>query len=360
MTEESETPDELTSIIGNIPAFDAPAAARARARWDSIAKPLGSLGLLEDAVVRIAGLTGDDKYRMDKRAVLVCCADNGVVRKGVTQIGSSVTATLARALLRGEITVCKMAAAARADVHGIDLGMCEESGLPGLTDARVADGTADMTEGPAMSWEQALSALRHGFDAVRRARKQGYKIIATGELGIGNTTTSSAVASTLLGKSPEEMTGRGAGLSTDGLRRKIAAIETAVRVNRPDPADPLDVLAKVGGFDIAGLAGIFLGCAALRVPALVDGFISSTAALVAARLRPAAARAMFASHVSAEPAARAVLDALALRPLITAGMYLGEGTGAVAALPLLDMAYAVYDGMSTFGTLAIEQYRPQE
>ncbi len=347
----------IADLTGPLPPFDEEAAARARARWDAIAKPLGSLGLFETAVTRIAGLTGDAAYRIDKRAVLVCCADNGVVRRGVTQTGSAVTATLARALLRGEITVCTMAAAAHADVFGIDLGMCEA--VPGLADARIAAGTRDMTEGPAMTREQALAAVRHGFAAARRAKEQGYTILAAGELGIGNTTTSSAVASVLLDSPPAEVTGRGAGLSTEGLRRKVAAVEEALRVNRPDAADPLDVLAKVGGFDLAGLVGIFLAGAALRTPVILDGFISGVAALAAARLCPAAAKAMLASHVSAEPAARRVLDALGLRPFITAEMCLGEGTGAVALLPLLDMAYAVYGGGSTFGALSIEQYRPQ-
>lgn len=339
--------------------MDSLAAQRAQERWDSIAKPLGSLGLLEDIVVRIAGLTGDPAYRIDKRVVLVCCADNGVVRQGVTQNGSEITLTLARALARAGITVCTMAALARADVVGIDMGMAEDPCLPQLVNARIAAGTADISEGPAMTPVQALAAIDHGRAAVRRCKEQGYKILATGELGIGNTTTSSAVAAVLLNRRPEEVTGCGAGLSREGVLRKIAVIERAIAVNRPDPADPLGVLAALGGFDIAGLAGIFLGAAEERVPVLVDGFISSVAALVAARLRPEAAEAMVASHVSAEPAAQWVLDALGLRPLLTAGMRLGEGTGAVAVLPVLDMAYAVYGEMATFGALAIEQYRPQ-
>ena len=198
-----------------------------------------------------------------------------------------------------------------------------------------------------------------GADLVRECRDRGADIIATGEMGIGNTTTSSAVASVLLGLPPVEVTGRGAGLSDAGLARKIAAIERAISVNRPDPADPVDVLSKVGGLDLAGLCGVFLGGAKYRLPILVDGFISAVAALCAVRLWPEAGWAMLASHVSAEPAGRLVLDELGLKPLITAELRLGEGSGAVAALPLLDMALAVYHSGHTFDKMGMEAYTPQ-
>ena len=182
--------------------------------------------------------------------------------------------------------------------------------------------------------------------------------MATGEMGIGNTTTSSAVASILLGRPPAELTGRGAGLSDEGLRRKIWAVETAISVNHPDPQDPLDILAKIGGFDLAGLCGVFLGGAAYRVPVLMDGLISTVAALCAVRLCPGVEKALLASHVSAEPAGRLVLDALGKKPLVTAEMRLGEGTGAVAAIPLLDMALALYRDGETFDGCAIPAYQP--
>lgn len=349
---------ELQEMIRRIPEFDKNAAARAQERWNGIAKPLGSLGLLEKAVVRIAGLTGNPAYRIDKRAVLVFCADNGVVRQGVTQTGGEVTALLARALAKGELSVCKMARLANARVYGVDMGVTENLALPELLDRRIAPGTADMSEGPAMSKEQAVQAIRHGFELAGWCHAQGYAILATGELGIGNTSTSSAISAVLLGKKPGEVTGPGAGLSGGGIQKKIAVIEKAIAGNRPDPDDALDVLAKLGGFDIAALSGVFLGGAAYRVPVLVDGFISSTAALIARRLCPAAGAAMLASHVSAEPAARWLLDALELEPILTAGMHLGEGTGAVAVLPVLDMAYAVYNDMTTFESLSIGRYQP--
>ena len=210
-----------------------------------------------------------------------------------------------------------------------------------------------------MTRAQAERAILTGAELALEQKAAGVGLLATGEMGIGNTTTSAAVACALLGGSPAEMTGRGAGLSDAGLERKLRAVETALAHNRPDPADPIDVLAKVGGFDIAGMCGIFLGGAAGRVPVLMDGFISTAAALCALRLCPGAGKAMLASHVSAEPAGRRLLDALGKRPLITAGMRLGEGTGAVAAIPLLDMALALYSEGTTFDSTGIEAYTPQ-
>ena len=211
-----------------------------------------------------------------------------------------------------------------------------------------------------MAREQAVQAVLTGMDLVKEQQERGVRLVATGEMGIGNTTTSSAVACALLGRPAEEMTGRGAGLSGEGLRRKVQAIRRGLAVNRPDPADPLDVLAKVGGFDIAGLCGVFLGGALYRVPVLADGFISTVAALCAVRLCPLAEQAVFASHVSAEPAGALVLNALGQKPLITAEMRLGEGTGAVAAIPLLDMALAVYGEAYTFEQGGIGPYVPWE
>ena len=342
-----------------MPLFDIAAARQAQARWDSLAKPPGSLGLLEKAVVRIAGVTGNADYSIDRRVLLVCCADNGVVRHGVSTADASVTAALARALAEDNLCVSKMARKAGVDVIGVDVGMNEDLGLSALYNRRVANGTADMSQGPAMSREQAKEAIRHGLELASMCHERGYAIVATGEVGIGNTTTSSAIASVLLGKPPAEVTGCGAGISSEGLARKIAVIERAIAVNQPDCGDPLGVLAKLGGFDIAAMVGIYLGCAVHRLPVLVDGLIASVAALTAKRLCPQAANAMLASHVSAEPAARWVLEALELEPLVTAGLRLGEGTGAMQAVPLLDMAYTVYREMITFETLVMGGNQPR-
>ncbi len=346
----------LTEYLGEIRPLDQNAADLAQKRWDSIAKPLGSLGKLETAVIQIAGLTGSADVSISKRCVLVFCADNGVVAQGVTQSGQEITAVVSENFTRGDTSVCAMARAAGAEVVPVDIGIAREMKVPGLIDRKVRFGTADMTEGPAMTREEAEKAVLTGMEMVRRLKEEGYGIIATGEMGIGNTTTSSAVVSVLMNKPVEEVTGRGAGLDSTGLGRKIRAIRKAIEVNRPDPADPMDILCKVGGLDIAGIAGAFLGGAVYRVPVVVDGLISAAAALIAARLCPAAKCAMLASHVSAEPAGRMLLDELGLSPMITADMCLGEGTGAVALFPLLDMGIAVYREMNTFDQNRMEAY----
>ena len=350
---------ELATLLKNIGPEDGTAREAVHRHWNNCAKPLGGLGLLETALEDIAALTGSADVDLRERAVLVLCADNGVVAQGVTQSPSSVTAVVAENLALGRTSVCRMAAVAGCRVVPVDMGILDFPETAGVLSRRIGNGTADMTLGPAMSRGQAEQAVLTGVDLVREQQARGVRLLATGEMGIGNTTTSSAVASVLLGRPAEEMTGRGAGLSDEGLARKVAAIRKALAVNRPDPADVLDVLSKVGGFDIAGLCGVFLGGALYGVPVLIDGFISAVAALCALRLCPLAGKAMLASHVSAEPAGALVLEALGKRPLITAGMHLGEGTGAVAAIPLLDMACAVYYGCYTFDDGGIEAYRPQ-
>lgn len=349
----------MRDLLNTITPPDEVARAEARRRWNDCAKPLGSLGLLETALEDIAALTGSADIRLDRRAVLVLCADNGVVTQGVTQSPSSVTGLVAKQLAARRTSVCRMAQAARCQVVPVDVGILDFQEMPGVLSRRIGNGTGDISQGPAMTRRQAEQALHTGMELVREQQALGVDLLATGEMGIGNTTTSSAVACVLLGRPAEEMTGRGAGLSDQGLQKKTAAIRRALEVNRPDPSDPLDILQKVGGFDIAAMCGVFLGGALYRVPVLIDGLISAVAALCALRLCPAAGKAMLASHVSAEPAGGLVLEALGKQPLITAGMRLGEGTGAVAAMPLLDLALAVYRESYTFEEGGIEAYQPQ-
>ncbi|MDR3209262.1 MAG: nicotinate-nucleotide--dimethylbenzimidazole phosphoribosyltransferase [Oscillospiraceae bacterium] len=335
-------------------------AELARAKWDAIAKPLGSLGLLEDAVVQIAALTGEANVRLRRRAVLVLCADNGVVREGISQTDSAVTMLVAENLTRRQTSVCLMARAANAEVYPVDMGMNTEPAFEGMLSRRVGNGTANFADTenltPAMTRAQAEQAVVYGIELAQDMKARGVDIAATGEMGIGNTTTASAVFAALTGIPARTVTGRGSGLSDAGLRRKVEVIENAIARHKPDRGDPIDVLAKLGGFDIAGMAGIFIGGARCGLPILADGFISSVAALLAVRLCHRCAPAILASHVSAEPAGRMVLEALGLKPLICAEMRLGEGTGAVAALPLLDLALAVYHGSSSFAEIGMEAY----
>ncbi len=348
----------VSQLDASIRPLDQRAMAEAKRRWDSIAHPLGSLGLLERDIIQIAGMTGSADVDLSRRAVVVMCADNGVVAEGVTQTGQEVTAIVTENMSKGDTSVCRMAKVAGAEVIPVDIGVAQPVTGERIRQSCVCRGTANMTQGPAMTREEAAKALLTGVSLVEELKKEGYQIFATGEMGIGNTTTASAVVSVLLGKDPLEVTGRGAGLSTEGLQRKIQAIRTAIAVNQPNPADPLDVLHKVGGLDIAGLAGVFLGGAIYRVPVLVDGFISSAAALLAASFCPLAKDYMLGSHASNEPAGRMMLEALGLTPFLYAGMCLGEGTGAVAVMPLLDMALSVYRGMATFDEIEVEAYQP--
>ena len=344
--------DEVT---GRIEPLDGTALKDARDKWNAVAKPIGSLGQLELMVEKIAGLTGSIDVDISKRAVMVLCADNGVVAQGVTQSEPEITTVIAGSVARGISSVCRMAQTVGADAVSVDMGMMTPSDVPGVIDRSIARGTGDISLGPAMSREQALTAIKTGIDLVAQMKDDGYKILATGEMGIGNTTTSSAMAAAFLGLPVETVTGRGAGLSNAGLARKCAAIERALAVNEPDANDALDVLSKLGGFDIAGLVGLFIGGAVHRVPIVIDGFISALAAYTAARLCPACTCAMLPSHVSAEPAARMLFDELGIEPIIHAGLRLGEGTGAVLLFPLLDAALALYNG-TTFDDTGIEAY----
>ena len=331
---------------------------QARKRWDSIAKPLHSLGLLEDLVVRIAGTQGTPDVRIDRRCALVFCGDHGVVRKGVSQAGSEVTALVAKSIAEGTGNINLMASSANADVLAVDMGMLTR--VPGTMDRHVGSGTADITEGPAMSREQAEKAVAAGIDMMKTLSEQGYRIAVIGEMGIGNTTAASAVTSVLLGLPPEEVTGRGAGLSDAGLRRKIAAIRRAVEVNRPDADDPMDVLAKLGGFELAGMAGAYLGGLKYHIPTIPDGMIPAASALLASRMNSEVTDTLLPGPVSKEPADRLILDSLGLEPVICAQTALGEGTGGILLLPMLDMALKVYHGPHTFEALKMEAYTPQE
>ncbi len=348
----------LEEVVRSITPADQNAAAQAKARWDSIAKPLGSLGALESAVIRMAAITGTPNVDISKRAVVVMCADNGVVADGVTQTGQEVTVIVAENMSTGDTSVCAMGRAAGVEIVPVDIGVATPLHGERILQRNIRRGTANLSQGPAMTREEAERAVLVGVEIARDLCAKGVKLLGTGEMGIGNTTTSSAVAAVFLNKEPEVMTGRGAGLSSEGLVRKIHAIERGIAVNRPDPSDPLDVLHKVGGLDLAGLAGVFLGGAMCHVPVLVDGFISSVAALIAARICPNCKDYMLGSHASDEPASKLVLGELGLEPFLYAGMRLGEGTGAVAVLPLLDMGLAVYREMTTFEATDIEAYQP--
>ena len=329
-----------------------------RRRWNSVAKPLHSLGLLEDLIVKIAVVQGTADVHLDRRCAVVFCGDHGVVRRGVSQTGSEVTALVAQAIAEGTGNINLMAGAANTDVLPVDMGMMDP--VPGVLDRRAGKGTADMTGGPAMTREQAEYAVRMGTELMEKLHEKGYQIAVIGEMGIGNTTAASAVTAVLLDLPPEKVTGRGAGLSDAGMIRKTAAIREAIHVNRPDAKDPMDVLAKVGGFELAGMTGAFLGGLRYHIPTVPDGFIPAASVLAAARMEPEVLQSILPGVLSKEPADKMIMDALGMEPVIHAQTALGEGTGGILLLPMLDMALRVYNGSHTFRSLGMEAYTPQE
>lgn len=346
----------LEETIRKIRPVDVAAMAAAKQHWDGLGKPLGSLGRLEKALIQIAGIQRTGDVHIDRKVLVIMCADNGVVEEGVTQCGQEVTATVAENFLDEKSCVAIMCRRAGTKICPVDIGMAVDT--PRVEKRKIAYGTKNMAKEPAMTREQAVAAIEVGIAKAEELHAQGYEMLATGEMGIGNTTTSSAMTAVYLGLDVETVTGRGAGLSSHGLQRKINAIKQAIAVNQPDPEDPLDVLAKVGGLDIAGMCGLFLGGAAQRMPVVMDGFISQVAALTAVRLVPECADYILASHVSEEPGANILLKALEKDAFLTCGMRLGEGSGAVALFPILDFASDIYHKMSTFVQADIVEYQP--
>lgn len=329
---------------------------QAKEHWDRIAKPLESLGKLEELVIRMAAVQECLAINISKKALIIMCADNGIVEEGVTQTGQEVTAIVAENFLDEKSCVAMMCNYTGTQICPIDIGMAVDT--PRVERKKVKYGTANFAKGPAMSRQEAAQAIWYGIEKVEELSKKGICLIGTGEMGIGNTTTSSAITAVLLGQSVEEVTGRGAGLSSEGLERKIKAIQKGIQLNQPDKEDVLDVLSKVGGLDIAGLVGVFLGCSYYKIPVVVDGFIATVAAFCAMKIQPNSKDYLLASHTSKEQGAKKILDILGLKPMIDGDLCLGEGSGAVLLFPLLDMAVKIFLEMETFDGIQIQAYQP--
>lgn len=350
----------LQEAINSIQPLDEKAMEYTRWRWNTLGKPLHSLGRLEKMVTRFAGIYRDKDPHIGKKAVIVMAADNGVVEEGVTQTGQEVTKIVTENMTKHNATICILSGISGADVYPVDIGIVTDCDNPGVMSRKVRYGTANMLKEPAMTRQEAVKAIETGIEIVGELVEKGYTMFATGEMGIGNTTTSSAICAALLHQSVEKVTGKGAGLTSQGLERKIEVIKESLKVNQVDPSDPLDVLHKVGGLDIAGLVGCFIGGAVHHVPVFVDGFISSVAALLATRIAPACKPYIFPSHCSDEPAGRMVLDAMDMRPYILADMCLGEGTGAVIGFTIADYAFKAYWELPSFETTAFGTYEELE
>ena len=324
--------------------------------WDGIAKPLDGLGQFETILAQIGAILGTTEIVIAKKAVIVMCADNGIVEEGVSQSGPEITAVVTEFMGKNQTSVGKMARAAGADVFPVDIGICREEPIDGVWPRKIAYGTKNFRKEPAMTKEETLRAIAVGIEMTAHCKACGYQLLGTGEMGIGNTTTSSAAAAALFGCDPLEVTGRGAGLSDAGLLRKRQVIQAALDRYQFQKEETLRILATVGGLDIAGLTGVFIGGAMYHLPVVIDGVISGVAALIAERLLPGSRAYMIPSHKSKEPALNRIMEELKLHPVIDAGLALGEGTGAVMLFSLLDMALSLYESRTTFGDIAVEQY----
>ena len=344
----------LSGALDKIPPADAAAKRRARARQRSLTKPPGSLGRLEDISVQLAGIFGTDRPELRGRTVVIAAADHGVVARGISGYPQEVTNQMVRNFLADGAAISVLTR--RLDVRRIivDAGVAGElPPSPEIRTLRIGRITGDISQGPAMSRTQAEQCIGAGIDLAVEAADAGSDLIGTGDMGIGNTTPSSAIVAALTGTPPAAATGRGTGRTTAQLARKIAVVQQALAVNKPAPEDPVDVLAKVGGFEIGVLAGLVLGGAMMRRVVVLDGFISGAAALIACTLSPHARDYLVASHRSAEKGHRAVLSHLKLRPLLDLGMRLGEGTGAVLAMPVIEGAAACLAEMATFAEAGV-------
>ncbi len=351
----------IAQALERIGPADAAAMGRAEARQSNLTKPPGSLGRLEEMSVRLAGIFGTERPAIGGRAVIVAAGDHGVVAQGVTGYPQEVTAQMVLNFLAGGAAISVMCRHLGIRQVIVDAGVATD--LPDHPDVRslkIGRGTNDISQGPAMSHEQAVQCLESGINLAVEIIESGADLIATGDMGIGNTTASSAITAAVTGLPPEETTGEGTGRNQEELQHKIGVVRTALAVNSPDAGDGMDLLAKVGGFEIGVLAGVILGTAMMRRAVVVDGFISSAAALVASAICPVARDYMFGSHVSAERGHRAALSELGLSPLFDLGMRLGEGTGAALAIPIVEAAAATLSEMATFAEAGVSDREPED
>jgi len=345
---------ELKQLIGRIEPLDERAMSAAQHRQNTLTKPPGSLGRLETLSIQLAGMRGQERPKFKHKAVIVMAADHGVTAEGVSAYPAEVTPQMVQNFLHGGAAINALARTAGARVVVVDMGVAAE--LPphaGLISRKIGLGTANIARSPAMSQEQALQSVLAGAEVVLDESRKGLDVVALGDMGIGNTTPSAAVACAILGTAPEAIVGRGTGVDEAGLLRKRRVVQQALDVNRPNPHDGLDVLAKVGGFEIGGLVGVIIAAAGRRIPVVLDGFITTAAALIAVQLAPGVRPYLIASHCSEEEGHGRMLAHLKVQPLFNYGLRLGEGSGAALALPVIEAAARVLDEMATFAEAGV-------
>ena len=355
----SDSSITLAEVLERAGGLDAAAMARAEARQGNLTKPPGALGQLEALSVKLAGIFGSERPVIGQKAVIIAAGDHGVVAQGVSGYPQEVTAQMVLNFLAGGAAISVICSRLGIRQVIVDAGVATDlPPNPELRTLKIGRGTNDISQGPAMSRQQAVQCLEAGLNLGVEVIEAGADVLATGDMGIGNTTASSAITAAVTGLDAEQTTGEGTGRNPEELRHKAGVVRAALAANSPDPADGIDLLSKVGGFEIGVLAGVFIAGAVMRRPVVVDGFISSAAALVASAVCPASRNFMLGSHVSAERGHRAALSALELEPLFDLGMRLGEGTGAALAMPIIEAAAATLSEMATFAEAGVSDREP--
>ena len=340
--------EKLSKIINGIEDANKDVLIEADKRMTSLAKPLKSLGKLEEIAIKLSGITGKIKNKINKKIVIIMCSDNGVVEEGVASAPQSVTLAQTINFTKGLTGVAVIAEANNTDLMVVDVGINCDFNHPKVINKKIRKSTNNIAKGPAMSYEEAVKAILVGIESVKKAKNDGYEILGVGEMGIGNTSTSSAVLSVLTGTDVKDVVGRGAGITDEAFVKKLGVVKKAIEINDPDREDPIDVISKVGGFDIAAMTGVFLGAAYYKMPVVIDGFICAVAALIAFRLNPKTNDYMFTSHASKELGFKVAMEELNLSPILNLDMGLGEGSGCPLAFSIIDSACAVMNNMATF------------
>ncbi|MGH4140677.1 nicotinate-nucleotide--dimethylbenzimidazole phosphoribosyltransferase [Clostridium sp.] len=331
------------------------AMKKAWERIDSLTKPIGSLGEIENIIAKIVGITGEVHNKINKKNVVIMCSDNGVVEEGVSNCPKSVTATVTNNFTKKITGVYVLSKFAGSDITVVDVGVDAEFNNPKIIDRKIAYGTMNMMKGPAMTREQTIKAIEVGIETIDDLVSSGYDLFGTGEMGVGNTATSAAILSVFSDLDVDVSVGKGSGITEDQFINKKRVIKRAIEINKPDKDDVIDVLSKVGGFDIAGLCGCFLAAAKNKVPIVIDGFIASAAALCAYKLNPLVKGYIFASHLSAEPGAAFIMKEIGLAPMLNLNMRLGEGSGCPLAFNIIEAALFTMDNMGTFEEATLDR-----
>jgi nicotinate-nucleotide--dimethylbenzimidazole phosphoribosyltransferase len=350
----------LDDLLKEIYTLDVKSIETAQKRLDCLTKPLGSLGKLEDIIKQLSGIQCTPLPSIGSKATIIMCSDNGVVDEGVSSCPKDVTASVTYNFTRGITGINVFSKLTNARIVIVDIGVDADLPYDIILNRKIRKGTWNMAKGPAMTRDEAIKGINTGIEIVKDLKEQGVNLLGTGEMGIGNTSTSSAVASVLTSTPIEKMVGTGSGLTRSAFEHKIEIIKECLEINSPLADDPIDVLSKVGGFDIAGLTGCFIGAAIYRVPIMIDGFISAASALTAVKIHPGVRNFLFPSHGSAEPGTKTIMEALQMEPMLNLNMRLGEGTGSAIGFQVMDAAIAAYTQMGTFDDAEIVQYKPQE